>query len=44
MTFEQYVKEELEYYDQHPELDDDQVLECHSNSFETTEVEYTHSQ
>ncbi len=43
MTFEQYVKEELEYYDQHPE-DDDQVLECHSNSFEITEVEYTHSQ
>ena len=40
MTFEQYVKEELAYYDQHPE-EDDQLTECHSNSFEAFDLEYT---
>ena len=40
MTFELYVKEELAYYDQHPE-EDDQLTECHSNSFEAFDLEYT---
>ena len=39
MTFQEYVKEELAYYDQHPEEDD--ALAAHSNSFEAFEVEYT---
>jgi hypothetical protein len=39
MTFQEYVKEELAYYDQHPEEDDG--LEAHSNSFEAFDVEYT---
>ena len=29
-TFEDYVKEELKYYDDHPE-EDDQSIECHTN-------------
>ncbi len=29
-TFEDYVKEELKYYDDHPE-EDDQYIECHTN-------------
>ena len=40
MTFQEYVTEELAYYDQHPEEDDD-GLEAHSNSFEAFDVEYT---
>ena len=39
MTFEQYVKEELAYYDQHPEEDD--ALEAHSNEAVAFEIEYT---
>jgi len=38
MTFQEYVKEELAYYDQHPE--EDEELEAHSNSFEAFDVEY----
>ncbi len=40
MTFEQYVKEELAYYDEHPE-EDDQITEAHSNSFVAFDLEYT---
>ena len=40
MSFEQYVMEELEYYDQHPE-EDDQITECHSNSFVAFDLDYT---
>lgn len=29
-TFEDYVKEELKYYDEHPE-EDDHLIECHTN-------------
>ena len=39
MTFQEYVKEELAYYDQHPEEDD--ALEAHSNSFDSFDLEYT---
>ncbi len=37
-TFEEYLKNELEYYDEHPEEDD--PLECHSNSLMGSECEY----
>ena len=47
-SFEEYVKEELKYYDDHPD-EDDQSLECHTNEsmieicymeqFSTTPVE-----
>ena len=40
MTWEEYIAGELEYYDQHPE-EDDQLTECHSNSFEAFDLEYT---
>ena len=40
MTFEQYVKEELAYYDEHPE-EDDQITEAHSKSFVAFDLEYT---
>ena len=39
-SFEQYVKEELAYYDQHPEKDD-ASLEAHSNSYDCYEIDYT---
>ncbi len=39
MTFQEYVTEELAYYDQHPE--DNDGIEAHSNSLESFEVEYT---
>ena len=39
MTFQEYVKEELAYYDQHREEDD--ALEAHSNSFVAFDLEYT---
>ena len=40
MTFEQYVKEELAYYDEHPE-EDVQITEAHSNSFVAFDLEFT---
>ena len=40
MTLEQYVKEELAYYDEHPE-EDDLVIEAHSNASLAFEVDYT---
>ena len=39
MTWEEYVKEELAYYDEHPEEDD--PIEAHSNGEVGLEVEYT---
>ena len=39
MTFQEYVTEELKYYDEHPEEDDG--LEAHSNSFAAFDLEYT---
>ena len=39
MTWEEYVAEELAYYDQHPEEDD--PVEAHSNGEVACEVEYT---
>tara|TARA_B100001250_G_scaffold42215_1_gene33388 strand:+ start:397 stop:525 length:129 start_codon:yes stop_codon:yes gene_type:complete len=41
MTFEDYIKEELKYYDEHPEEDD--TLEAHSNSMVAFEMEFTSS-
>ena len=38
MTWEEYVKEELKYYDEHPEYED--PLEAHTNGFAALEVEY----
>ncbi len=40
MTWEEYVKEELKYYDEHPD-EDDTVLEAHSNAYQGYEVDYT---
>ena len=39
MTFQEYVTEELKYYDEHPEEDDG--LEAHSNEAVAFEIEYT---
>tara|TARA_B000000557_G_scaffold254434_1_gene244530 strand:+ start:9804 stop:9932 length:129 start_codon:yes stop_codon:yes gene_type:complete len=39
MTWEEYVENELKYYDEHPEEDD--PLECHSNSFVALDLDYT---
>ncbi len=39
MTFAEYIKEELKYYDEHPEEDD--TLEAHSNCFINIEYDYT---
>ncbi len=41
MDFEEYLREELSYYDQHPEEDD--TLEAHSNSFPAFEIEWSAS-
>ncbi len=38
MSFEEYLQEELSYYDEHPEIDDS--LEAHSNSNEVYEIEW----
>ena len=38
LKFEQYLQEELQYYDEHPEEDD--PIECHTNGIVCTEVEY----
>ena len=38
MTFEDYIKEELKYYDEHPEYED--PLEAHTNGFAGLEIEY----
>jgi hypothetical protein len=38
LTFEEYLKNELEFYDEHPEEDD--PLECHSNALLVSECEY----
>ena len=40
MTFQEYVEQELAYYDEHPD-EDDQVLEAHSNASMAFEVDYT---
>ena len=39
MTWEEYVREELAYYDEHPEYED--PIEAHSNDMIALEVEYT---
>ena len=39
MTFQEYVTEELKYYDEHPEEADG--LEAHSNEAVAFEIEYT---
>ena len=39
MTFQEYVAQELAYYDEHPEEDDG--LEAHSTGEACLEIEYT---
>ena len=39
MNWEEYLREELKYYDEHPDEDNDPT-ECHSNGVVCTEVEY----
>ena len=41
MDWDEYIREELKYYDEHPEEDD--PIEAHSNSFELVELDYTTS-
>tara|TARA_B100001250_G_scaffold110541_1_gene93316 strand:+ start:408 stop:536 length:129 start_codon:yes stop_codon:yes gene_type:complete len=41
MNFEEYLKEELSYYDQHPEEDD--TLEAHSNASLSFEMDWSAS-
>jgi len=43
MDWKEYVEQELKYYDEHPE-EDDQIIEAHSNSFVALELDYTTSQ
>ena len=38
MNFEEYLKEELTYYKEHPEEDD--TLEAHSNGSSAFEIEW----
>ena len=38
VKFEQYLLEEVKYYDEHPE--EDAPVECHTNGIVCTEVEY----
>ena len=38
MDWEEYIKEELKYYDEHPEEDD--PLEAHTNGIAMLEIEY----
>ena len=40
MTWEEYVDNELKYYDEHPE-EDDYIIEAHSNSFVALDRDYT---
>tara|TARA_B100001113_G_scaffold110827_1_gene89946 strand:+ start:460 stop:588 length:129 start_codon:yes stop_codon:yes gene_type:complete len=39
MTFAEYIKEELKYYDENP--DEDDTLEAHSNGIVNIEYDYT---
>ena len=39
MTWEEYVANELKYYDEHPE-DDDSIIEAHTFSMVRMEFEY----
>ena len=39
MTFEEYIREELKYYDLHP--NDDEALETHCNEIVSIEYDYT---
>ena len=41
MTFQEYVEEELRYYDEHPEVDEG--VEAHSNSSLAFELDYSTS-
>ena len=38
-SFAEYIREELKYYDEHPEEQD--TIEAHSNGMVSYEVEYT---
>ena len=40
MTWEEYVKEELKYYDEHPD-EDDCILEAHTNAYQAYDMDYT---
>ena len=42
MEWEEYLKEELKYYDEHPEYED--PLEAHTNGFAVLEIEYQEQQ
>tara|TARA_B100001079_G_C16286777_1_gene459088 strand:+ start:530 stop:655 length:126 start_codon:yes stop_codon:yes gene_type:complete len=39
MTWEEYIANELKYYDEHPE-DDDSIIEAHTCSMVMLEFEY----
>ena len=39
MDWKKYLEEELKYYDENPDEDNDPI-ECHSNGVVCTEVEY----
>ena len=38
MTFEEYIREELKYYDAHP--NEDEALEAHCNEIVSMEYDY----
>ena len=42
MTWEEYLKEELKYYDEHPDEDHDPI-ECHSNGAVAVDIDYSTS-
>ena len=40
MTWEEYIANELKYYDEHPEEDDDTTIEAHACGMVVMEYEY----
>jgi|TARA_B100000029_G_scaffold415502_1_gene419325 hypothetical protein len=42
MDWEEYIKEELKYYDENPDEDWDPI-ECHSNSSMSLDIDYSSS-
>ena len=40
MNWEEYVEKELKFYEDHPE-EDDYIIEAHSNSFVSMDLDFT---
>ena len=42
MDWKKFLEEELKYYDEHPDEDNDHI-ECHSNSSMSLDIDYSSS-